>query len=29
MLLNKIGLEKEAKGVGQCKNILFLTLMAH
>ncbi len=30
MLLNNIGLEKkEAKGVWECKNILFLTLMAH
>lgn len=28
-VLNKIGLEKEAKGVWECKNILFLTLMAH
>ena len=29
MLLNNIGLEKEAKGVWECKNILFLSLMAH
>ena len=29
MLLNKIGLEKEVRGVWECKNILFLTLMAH
>ena len=29
MLLNKISLEKEVKGVKKKKNILFLTLMAH